>query len=408
MSASPKQQTPQPPETPLEATRQLLDISVTERGSFRSCRRRWWLEVIENLEPRGEPALALEFGTGLHSGLEVFHHPHGSLVEALEVMGGWQDDTLEKFDASGDLEEEIVNHAVLGHGMLEHYEAFDKVSPVKLGRPLAIEGQVMTTKPKLVPKVPEGYPKEAAVVRHESGRLLVPMVDPITKGPVHAEHPDGGISPLVPNLSARIDLLTERKTPKKGIWIVDHKSAAQAPNDRGIDFDDQVTGYCYVVWRWLGLIPRGVVYNVLIKNQPKPPRELKNGDLSTAKDQLTTPDLYRAALKEHGLYWPDGTITSEKHAECLEALIAKGWDPFFRRFEVTRTLAELESFERRLFQEWTDMREVYGNQERLYPNPSTFSCPRCPVAPICQSMEDGSDFEGIIEGQFRQSEDRKA
>jgi hypothetical protein len=69
---------------------------------------------------------------------------------------------------------------------------------------------------------------------------------------------------------------------------------------------------------------------------------------------------------------------------------------------------EIESFERRLYQEYEDMREVYGDEERAYPNLSTWHCPGCPVAPICQAMEDGSDVEGIIASRYMQAPDRKS
>ncbi len=103
-----------------------------------------------------------------------------------------------------------------------------------------------------------------------------------------------------------------------------------------------------------------------------------------------------------------GSIASEKHAACYAALLTTGWDPYFRRFEVQRNMHEIQSFERRLYQEYEDMREVYGDEERAYPNPSTWHCPSCPVAPICQAMEDGSDVEGIIESRYMQAPDRKS
>ena len=37
--------------TPLERTREALDISATERDKFKTCRRRWELTTLENLEP---------------------------------------------------------------------------------------------------------------------------------------------------------------------------------------------------------------------------------------------------------------------------------------------------------------------------------------------------------------------
>ena len=55
--------------------------------------------------------------------------------------------------------------------------------------------------------------------------------------------------------------------------VVDHKTAAQKPAEgRSLDIDDQLTGYAYVYWRLTGELPRQMVYNVLIKALPGPPR----------------------------------------------------------------------------------------------------------------------------------------
>ncbi len=388
--------------TPQQATRELLDVSVTERTAFRTCRRRWLYETIENLEPKQREAWHLEFGTGIHTALEAYYKeamgPMGSLNAALDAFEEWFVEASEPLE--GEEYTALYDLRELGRIMLRNYPQYEATAPVQLGKPYAIEGEWIDGHEFHAAR-PKGYPESAEVVRHESGRLLVPIVDPETREPIAGSHGETA------HLSARIDMLTERKTPKKGLWIVDHKTAAQAPNDRGLDFDDQVTGYCYVVWRWTGMIPRGVVYNVLIKCEPKEPRILKDGKLSTAKDQLTTPDLYREALQDHKLIMPGGTIVTEQHAACLEALLARGWDPFFRRFEVTRNEQQMLNFERRLLQEHDDMTDAIDDG-KLYPNPSTFHCPMCSVKNICLAHEDGSDVGDVIEHQYRVAPDRKA
>lgn len=403
-----------PSETPLDRTQALLDVSVTERATFRSCRRRWHLTTIENLQPKQADQFALNFGTGIHEALETFYAGRGARATRIK-------NAYKVFDAWGKVEREaaidndafqiVREHEALGAGMLEQYFTYDEVASVQLGTPVAVEGKFKTTAYK--PKRPAGYPKSAEVIL-DNGRLLCPIVHPDTKEPLVG--PDG----RTPYLTARIDLLTERKTPKSGLWVADHKTATSAPADKGIDYDDQITGYCYVVWRWLDKIPRGVVYNVLIKNVPKEPRlvqpqkkEFKqwaNADglvLSTAKDQLTTPNMYRAALKEQGLM-RGNRVMSDAHAECLGALIARGWDPFFRRYEVMRNAHELNSFEGHLVQEYDDMFEAYELPEKRYPNRSTWHCPGCPVNKICLAQEDGSDVECIIDNQYVPGPDRKA
>lgn len=412
--AKKRPKTAQPSTDFRELTTELVDVSVTERGQFRTCRRRWELQVLRGLVPRS-PALALEFGTIMHTALETFYlstdkrdERYLSARTAYEKAYREVSARLEADGATGDELDEFHELYHVGQSMLENYcLRFDKSAKVQLGRPIAVEGVMVDSGEELPSTPPKGYKSDTAVIRNEAGRMWVPIVDPITKRPVPAVEVDGELHQ--PMLSARIDLITERKTPKKGLWVDDHKTATSPPSDRGLDFDDQATGYCYTVWRLTGTVPRGVVWNVLIKNEPSDPRVLKDGSLSTAKDQRTTPDLYRAALKEHGLLIPgSGRIATDEHAACMEALLAKGWDPFFRRFEVTRTEHELLSYEARLFEEYEDMWLAKEAPEKRYPNPSIYLCPQCSVKTICAAMEDGSDPEGVIEAQYVVGPDRKA
>lgn len=399
--------------SPLEATRELLDVSVTERVGFRTCRRRWWLQTIDNLAPR-LPIWALEFGTGMHSALEVYYNSR-SIKKAHAALDKWYkkeekrsaENELRGLPGADELLDELFDLRTLGHGMLDNYVLYEKTATVQLGKVLAVEGKFKKGV-KFKNVVPKGYPPEAAVELHPSGRLMVPIVNPDTKQPFSIQAGYG--SGTGPYLTGKIDLLTERKTPKKGIWVVDHKTAASAHQEDGLEFDDQVTGYCYIVWRWTGVIPRGVVYNDLIKQLPKDPRMVKEEtELSAAKDQLTTAALYKEKMKELGLITPGGLIVQEKYEDCLNALLARGYDPFFRRFELTRNEEQLLNFERRLADEYWSMIEVRKEPKgKAYPNPMVMNCRGCGVKRICLAMEDGSDAQGIIETEFHEGRDRKA
>lgn len=401
--------------TPQEATNVLLDVSVTERVGFRSCRRRWWLETIENLAPR-MPIWALEFGTGMHSALEEFYNTR-SIKKAHKALDKWyvkeekraQENELQGLPGAEELLQELWELKELGHQMLDNYVKYEKQAKISLGKILAVEGKFKKGV-KFKNKPPKGYPAEAMVERHPSGRLLVPIVDPVTKEPFVPRHAGSYMGGAV-YLTGKIDLLTERATPKKGIWVVDHKTAAQAHQEDGLEFDDQVTGYCYIVWRWTGVIPRGVVYNDLIKQVPKEPRLVREGTkLSTAKDQLTTADQYREALLEFGhMQKKGGEIFSEKHAECLDALLTRGWDPFFRRFEPIRNEHQLLEFERRLAEEYWDMVACKEDPlKHVYPNPMVLNCRGCSMKRVCLAMEDGSDAQGLIDVEYIVGRDRKA
>jgi len=383
--------------------------------------------VIENLTPKS-PQWALEFGTGVHAALEglyncvslykqgvKFDWGEDPLVDAIAELEGWHRE-VEAHQAKelGPLFNEVAKQDLyellnLGKQMLINYVDF--AADKHLSDPweiIAVEGKDAdgkTIRPETFGEF--GDPPYGANAHPfiREGRILCPIVNPRT----------GRCLPGRPFLSGRLDLIVRRKKRNNTLWVVDHKTTATSPNDRGLDFDDQVTGYSYLLWRLTGVIPRGTIFNYLVKQVPKPPRIVSvtaknpDGQLSTAKDQLCLARDYREAMISRGIL-RKGRVDSEKHAECYNALLATGWDPYFKRFEPQRNEHEVLSFEERLFEEYKDMRHVYGyrNAGAAYPNPSTWWCPSCSVGPICQAMEDGSDVEGIIENRFMLAPDRKA
>lgn len=412
-------------QTPLEKTQKVRDVSVTERAQFRNCRRAWELQTLENLTPRVPPDFDLEFGTGIHEALEAYYIRKSNLPllpdtkeqrrtpleYALNAWDRWYDATVERVNENQEsfptdtimlLQDQLLELGDLGEEMLRGYHQY--AVPLDEFTVHAVEGMQTAPGKSWLSKhfeEREFFSELASVngVKMEGRRFLVPILDPKKQVPLKGK----------PMMSARIDLIVHRIDPgMKGIWIYDHKTTAYAPNDRGMDFDDQVTAYCYAVWRWLGIVPRGVVFNFLVKQAPKDPRSLKSGDLSSAKSQLTTPQKYRRALRDRGLMLKDGTIKDKKYEEAYEALLSRGWSPFFVRHEVTRNRSELKHFEERLADEWEEMHDCYMGDMPLLPNLSRWTCPRCRVAPICQAIEDGSDVEGIIESRYMDAGDRKA
>lgn len=396
---------------PVEMTSEVRDISVTERNEFKTCRRRWMLSTIRNLEPR-QPTWAFKFGTGIHSALEALyrHRMAGGgrddeLNVVLDAFGTWHKQTEKsiKKDMKGleaayrdEALDDLWNYKTMGEQMLENYLEFDDAKRQKF-TVKAVEGDGIAALRRAKPK---GYKKGTDVLLSEHGRFMVPIVHPATKEPLLI---DGG--PVY--LTARLDLLVERPKPHTGLWLIDHKTSGQSPSDRGLDFDDQITGYCYVVWRLTGIVPRGVIFNYLIKRVPEGPRLLKSGALSTAKDQACLPSQYREAMIEHG-HMVRGRVKDEKYEDCYNALLAKGWDPYFKRLEPRRNKAEIMNFEKRLYTEALEMKLVHDNEDLQYPHLSSWHCAGCHVNPICHAMEDGSDVESVIESLFQDAGDRKA
>lgn len=327
--------------------------SVTERGTFRTCRRQWYYGTVLRLAPKDQVQWNLIFGDCIHAGLDAYYRNKRSLQHALDAFEmAWVEEDNVLLETYGSLytymETEWIEWREKGETMLTYYDIYDK----------------QTTQHKILDIAIE----ERAFI-------------PIFRGS------GDGTEPL---LSGRIDIVEERED---GIWIRDHKTAAQRPHVPSLDVDDQLTAYCYIYWRLTGIVPRGAEYNVLMKNPPKPPRVLKDGSLSKDKSQLTTYDLYLKEIAERDL-------DSAEYEDILEILKEKGWHQFFFRDESRRSLEELESFEYRLHQEYLDMNTALTDPQARYPNPSQWICPSCSQLSICRTLEEKGDVDYIIENGY--------
>lgn len=130
------------------------------------------------------------------------------------------------------------------------------------------------------------------------------------------------------------------------VWIIDHKTRAYFDNPEDLEANEQITGYLWLA-KQLGLGVRGVIWNEIRKASPK------------SNPRMTE---------------------------------------FFRRTRVTRSLRELEQFERDLI---NTVREMSSKNLTIYPNPS-YECSRwsCPYRILCRARRQGGDVELIKEELF--------
>jgi len=311
----------------------------------------------------------LIFGEAIHKGLEAYYKSNTRSVTDAHAayLAQWKTEYDRLYDLYRGLfdygiEEEWEMYEEKGLRMLAYYDVYDRQFP---------------------------FWDEVLEINIEE-RSFVEILSPA--GRAANLYPTEG----KPLLSGRIDLVVKRKD---GIWIVDHKTAQSTYDARALDVDDQLTGYCYIYWRLTGEIPRGAIYNALIKEPPGPPRVLKDGSLSRDKAQRTTYDLYLEAIRENHL-------VIEDYTEILDYLQDKGWHQFFVRDTVQRNIEELESFEDRLYAEYQDMELALRNEMNRYPNPSQFNCPACPIVPLCQTHEEKGDVDYLIREMYEVGEPR--
>lgn len=329
----------------------MASIWVTDLTYFSSCRRSWlWGKRWAPKLPKVEYWL----GSAVHEGLEAYYKSQRNPDRAIKAV--------ESFAISGlrDLESEFPPDqypgalegfdelASLALGMIQNYAIFDEENP--------FPGKVLTVEQ----------------------RFAVPIQ----------------VGSRSVTVSGRADLILETPT---GIWVVDHKTSSSEFNLSGLDVDEQLTAYAWMYWKTTGVVPDSVVYNVLLKDLPAEPKELKSGGLSRDKSQKTVYQLYRDKLKELGLDEGD-------YQEILDHYQSLGWGKFFQRDGASRNVYELENFERRAEQKARDILNIQKDpEEYAYPSPSTYQCGWCQFLAPCKAMEDGGDYQGILEAKFKRS-----
>jgi hypothetical protein len=228
-----------------------MKISVTERATFKKCRKRWEYQFVRNLVPIQEDFPALWIGTGVHAALEEYYCGDN----ALAALNRWWVENIANAPTQVQMSPEAT---------------WDLMS--------AMVG---------------GYAKFAAT-EDQDWEVLA------TEHRLHVPIP--GTTDGV--LSGRMDLLI-RWNGK--VWVVDHKTAAAFVDEATLEFDDQMTAYIWMVHESTGEEVSGAVYNQLKKKIPEKPLVLQNGSLSKNKQQSTTHHLYREAIEELDLNLADYT-----------------------------------------------------------------------------------------------------
>ena len=328
-------------------------VRTSDRKSFKDCRLAWhWGSKIRcNLEPlRTDNALG--FGTSIHAGLEEFYDPRAwEKLTAQERLGL----ALRAFETTWS--------EYLIEGLSEEERAEWK-RLFGLGREM-LKGYV-----KWAAKMDRGITPVFTEVEFE-----VPI-------DLSAKADFGEVV-----YQGRIDLIV--KDADSEYWIWDHKTAARLDPTDFLELDEQTASYAWAIQEQLGIKIAGVVYNELVKNYPEPPKVLKSGKLSQDKQQNTTYELYEQALAEHGL-------PVVEYADFLTYLQDNPRE-YFRRVQVQRSQRELRLMGERIALEAVDML----NDPSIYPNPNRFKCGRCSFRGACVAYNDGSDYDYILNINFR-------
>lgn len=167
-------------------------------------------------------------------------------------------------------------------------------------------------------------------------------------------------------------------------WIVEFKLRGQLSSLEQVAFMRQIRWYAWAYQQQTGRKIAGVIVEERLNQTPKAARILKDGSVSKAKDQLTTPGMYAAACREHG---------QEIDPEVLASLGERKWQ---QRHIIFLSESEIEEAGLQL----TSVAKLASmfDSELLFPvrNPSQFRCPSCAYRDICNTPNDADLVDALF------------
>lgn len=332
-------------------------ISVSDFSSFKRCRRKWDYSSRhrKHLTSR-KPQKALYLGSGVHNALEAYYGK--SEEDPVEVFVKWakreKQDIIDAQpeDLWQDEIDELDEAIELGKGMLEHYIQWSSENDSEY-----FDDTLMVEQPFLVPVY---TPKDNRAHCNFYG---------IIDGLVQDEY--------------------------GAYWVHEFKTAKQL-GSRNLTLDEQAVGYMYAAKELWGIDCAGIMYTILRKKIPTIPKELKNGDISIAKNIATTYEVYHNKLIDY--YGSEEEIPGDRYEEILTILKEQD-NPFFKREKVRKTDKEVENFGRRLYDMYRDM----FPHPRIYPNPTRDCRWDCPFQEVCEQQSEGADYTRTLEHRFEES-----
>lgn len=325
-------------------------IRTSERALFRRCRRLWaWQSPNRfNLTPADSPDY-FWFGTGVHYALEDFHgyNRYGSPDRAFKAY-------VIATEAARKAPPTVRELEILGIGLMQYYSQYW----------LKNRHALQTYWHNGEPQCEVNFHIELPVKTHD-GRAIY--------------------------YRGTIDRVAIDEYDR--LWVVEYKTA-KAFRIHHFDTDNQITSYCWAASALYDLPVAGVVYMQFKKDLPEMPRILASGRVSTDKKQNTTAKQYRQALLD---IYGDISRAPPDNVALLNSLVAEETedaDRYIRRDYLERSPAQIQSEGTKILLEVED---IFNPNIALYPNPTGDCGWQCALQSVCVAMDDGSDFENLLE-----------
>jgi len=322
-------------------------LTYSSISTFKSCRQKYQYRYVDGIEQRDRP-IYYDFGTAIHLAL-ASHYRGAGRLRVIEEIEKYFAENAPAQDESERLQKWI--------------EARDMVESMYLNYVWR-------------------YPSEPFKVLAIEKPFEIPIID--VRGDKYKD--------MV--LAGKVDMIID----ENGLWVGENKSAKtiDANYEKKLTLDSQSMIYLEAMERVYGTKFNGVFYNVLAKSVPDKPTTLKNGSLSMAKNQNTTPEIYLEAIREGGLDDID-------YKEFLEYLEVNRRRYFYREY-LTFTQEDRQEWRRELWQIAADI-ERAAELGAYYKN--TQQCVgfgTCPYFEICCAPDKNFVIENSYEKKAIHSE----
>lgn len=158
-------------------------------------------------------------------------------------------------------------------------------------------------------------------------------------------------------------------------WLVEFKLRKQLTPLRQIVLGRQIRWYAWALEQH-GIKPVGVIVDERLNEVPKPPRILKSGKPSHAKDQLTTPEWYSMVCQEH------------EEDVNLETLVALGQRTWQQRAKIMFRAGEIEEAGHDLVSAAKLIRDLDSGELSPIRHASKMNCNGCRFRDVCSDPQD--------------------
>ena len=342
-----------------ELPEKYISIHTSDRNTYRRCRRKW--DFVSGLRQHLEPTqINIKFfvGKGFHFSLEDYHgyNRFGHPAKAFQAYYNAYNEVAKEQETEDYMSIDYEEATEFIPGLFDHY----------LNEWLPMRNQWETL-----------WIDDKPMLEVEFS-IYIPELSEYMKMPVIYQGKFDGV----------------RKDQIGRSWIVEFKTASAFEVDK-LQTDPQVSNYS---WASQFVLPEpafGVLFIQFKKDYPKIPRELKNGHISTAKDQKTTAKMLKVALNEkYGLI-------PTKYNDAIKALMEKetdNGDSFIRYDYVIRNAHHRANEYPKILAEGYEM---LNKNLVIYPNPTSDCSWDCDFRQPCLALDGGSDWQFMIKENYQ-------